>query len=500
LLQASISEPPILHAMLALSAVHEVAALGVAPDDVVHDPAKELGQFSLKQYGKALHQLQPQSGPMDQTAIHVAIIACVLFIYIDFLRGHYQAGCTHLHHGLRLLPELKDFAVPMCGPVSAQTTLTTNWIVEPLLRLYIQANLLWQLPEPLAPAFRAATYVRLPVRFTTLLQARWYLDLLLSRTLSLSMAIKESTLALEKPDRPAPQNHESTHLIHQLHTWRAALSSTRTALQPNLTLRDELTLIVLDGLYSITYIATQTLHTTSELKYDAYTPHFLTALQSTISLYSINRRPGARRAILGQWADAVRSEPTIDIGWQPQLFFTATKCRHRRIRHQAVRLLRCSAHKEGMWDSELVTAMAEEIISLEERDFFSAPSPSPSSPTTTPHPSNNSHNNNNNNTHDSQTNPTIKAEWQAFYDTWHYMAVPTARDLAQTALLPEAYRLTKIIKELPRDPTDVLTLTYRLRDDPTTTALNDDDVPGTSRLQRSVYDLRTKTWTREVIG
>jgi hypothetical protein len=459
--------------MLALSAIHEVATIGTVPEGLVHDPSKELSQFSLKQYGKALHELQPHYGPMDQAAIHVAIITCVLFIYIEFLRGHYQAGCTHLHHGLKLLPELKGFEVPMCGPTSPPNTLTTNCVVEPLLRLYIQANLLWQLPEPLPRAFRAATYVRLPVRFASLLQARWCLDLLLSRTISLSLAIKQSRLAPTKPSIPTASHDESSHLIHQLHTWRAALSQTHSTLQTP-TLRDEITLIVLDGLYSMTTILTQTVHSPSELKYDAYTAYFLSMLKSTIELYRMNRRPGARRAILGKWADAVRSEPTIDIGWQPQLFFTATKCRHRRLRHQAVRLLRCSAHKEGMWDSELVTAMAEEIIALEERDFYS------------------SRDHRGDDEGDGRDDGL-----QEFYDAWHYMDLPTTHDLASTPLLPEGYRLADVVKELPRDPSGVLTLTYRLLDDPVG-SVNGNDV-SSSRLQRSVYDLRTKTWTRDVV-
>lgn len=61
-----------------------------------------------------------------------------------------------------------------------------------------------------------------------------------------------------------------------------------------------------------------------------------------------------------------------DLGWIMPLYFTAIKCRHHRVRLQAIRLLEMSPHKEGIWDATMAASIAREVIQTEEEEFSAA--------------------------------------------------------------------------------------------------------------------------------
>ncbi|KAL2222834.1 hypothetical protein M432DRAFT_23701 [Thermoascus aurantiacus ATCC 26904] len=60
----------------------------------------------------------------------------------------------------------------------------------------------------------------------------------------------------------------------------------------------------------------------------------------------------------------------VDMGIIPPLCYTAIKCRVPSTRRQAIDVLTTSPHREAMWDGAIVAAIAEQVIALEEGDFF----------------------------------------------------------------------------------------------------------------------------------
>lgn len=70
--------------------------------------------------------------------------------------------------------------------------------------------------------------------------------------------------------------------------------------------------------------------------------------------------------------DARHIKPSFsaDLGIVPPLYVVATKCRDPVLRRQAIRLLRSSARREGMWDSELTARIAMWIAEVEEEGVF----------------------------------------------------------------------------------------------------------------------------------
>jgi hypothetical protein len=62
----------------------------------------------------------------------------------------------------------------------------------------------------------------------------------------------------------------------------------------------------------------------------------------------------------------IKASFALDLGIVPPLFVVATKCRDRKLRREAIRLLMSSPRREGMWDSILCGKVAAWIIEVEE--------------------------------------------------------------------------------------------------------------------------------------
>ena len=57
-----------------------------------------------------------------------------------------------------------------------------------------------------------------------------------------------------------------------------------------------------------------------------------------------------------------------DLGIVPPIWLVATKCREPSIRRRAIRVLRSSARREGMWDSAMAAKIAQWVMEVEEND------------------------------------------------------------------------------------------------------------------------------------
>jgi hypothetical protein len=414
LLQASTTERPVLHAVLALGSLHQQ---GAGQDLRGHEGPK-LETFMLRQYALALRELgdrrrrdatdlttRKKPGPRE---LSVTVITAVVFVYFEFLREHYTDGYKHLQFILQLLNECgNDFGIPPCGPNYMQMSsklLRDDWILEPILRLYIQANMLGQIAGPLPKAFQDAAFAPLPSLFTSLQHARWYLDLLTATTLHLQYEHRrrhEHTLGYMAKATPSNANilHTATIVQSQLQVWKTTFAATMTAISDRATQRDHFRYISYGGAQRLAVmmvdvllrsIPTDPVPTSSSISpdshssttervvplsieelYDAHTHLFHQNLLTAISQYTVSSSPTSRRAIIGIVAtDRKHTEPTIDQGWLYHLFFTAIKCRVHRIRQHALRLMRTTWHKEGIWDTGICVKVVEECLRLEEGEIF----------------------------------------------------------------------------------------------------------------------------------
>ncbi|KAG5983200.1 hypothetical protein E4U55_000541 [Claviceps digitariae] len=86
----------------------------------------------------------------------------------------------------------------------------------------------------------------------------------------------------------------------------------------------------------------------------------------TMSTTPTNTKPGFRAD--KYQSSRIKPSFSADLGIVPPLYVVATKCREPRLRRQAIQLLRSSARREGMWDSELAANIGEWVMHIEEFD------------------------------------------------------------------------------------------------------------------------------------
>lgn len=107
-LQMSLSEPAIRYAMIAVSAMFEDESwYGRSP--VARTEAH--AAFALESYNKAISSLI-RAAKANPDSIRVPVMAAIIFICLEFLRGNVESAITHIESGIKML---KDWRRKHCG-------------------------------------------------------------------------------------------------------------------------------------------------------------------------------------------------------------------------------------------------------------------------------------------------------------------------------------------------------------------------------------------------
>lgn len=85
-----------LHAVLALGSAHKREMLNSNGREIRERVAGKQEQSTLQQYNKVISYLQPHFSAKNKESIRIALITCMIFVYLEFLRGRYEAGNIHL--------------------------------------------------------------------------------------------------------------------------------------------------------------------------------------------------------------------------------------------------------------------------------------------------------------------------------------------------------------------------------------------------------------------
>jgi hypothetical protein len=359
-LQASLSEPAVLHAVIALGNTHRA---GVLDHDSGHDCAFSArqannDQLSLQHYGKAIRLLRPKMVPTEKGALRVALITCIVFMSLDLLRGHIKTAELHLTHGLQLLRTVKP-SVPAETKAAGGKTLIRlepyedaidTWIAEAFSRFHLQFALyngvhgqpctLLQNPKPSNLA---------PSHFSNFKQAWLMLEWLINETLHLT-ALAQS----HQPDE------------HQLKSFKIQQQQTRASLTH----------------WISAYHASQStimnevaLSPSIEETYDAHTQRFAAILD----VFKTVREMALVVAVAPTFdeneenmagARGVMARSIMDLGCIQPLYFTALKCRVRSVRVAAIKFILASGHREGIWDARLAGGVAKRVVEVEEGRRF----------------------------------------------------------------------------------------------------------------------------------
>lgn len=441
--QASLSEPAVLHAVLALSSTHWDGSLlpghkawkaGQAPD--------KLERFALQHYNQAIQHLRP---PQGETTLRVALITCLIFISIDLLRGNFATAQLHLRSGLKLLGD------EYCSDsgTSRRSQSTDHWISEVFSRLRVQVELFNQSYQHSYIMLQAAGLFPTVSRFASFKEAWVGLQPLMNGIFALSQRAREL-----RAQRGSPQNNPEL-LGHQqrlragLSWWSSAYGSSKQALQgqgsmETLMSRDsDVAFHTIRAHHTMaTIMADVSLTPGDEMAYDSHNERFLNLIRQLVLVWPTMLPRGPLWGPLGHLADMNRS--IVDMGIIPPLYYTALKCRVHRIRLQAIRLLESSFHREGIWDSEVVSRISRRVMEIEEDGFHE----------------------------------NIGAT-----DNFEITSLPTSEDLSLPAL-PGSHRIGQLDVVLSGSPLEEISLFCRQKDN---------DAGGKVRIGR--YDVSLQQWT-----
>lgn len=444
-LQACTAEPAILHAVLALGSAHqkETAEEGRPREECVVLDSQQA--FMLQEYGVAIRSLQCHLSSRDKRSIHVALAACVIFTFFENLLGRYVAANAHLHSGLRLLAEVYGPHEHLDGETGIQLSRGSvdDWIIESFVRLHVQAALWGQGLPNLCPRLPAFPITPIPTSFDSTNQAAHHMDRLILDILHLAEQCPSSNGS--SAPRAAYNDHQQ-RLLGELNLWLIAHDATSTDVGERFSVIDGFYLTLLRAYHTMVFIILNTCTSPAcEMMYDLHTAEFYSLLEQLVVVWRTHiARPAWR--FHPPTADMPRkiSHSVGDKGWIPLLYFLAVKCRIRRIRLQAIKLLSQTAHREGIWDSRLALIVAKEIVRIEEGDEYE----------------------------------DLEKE-----DRFSIVSVPTEHEIAPPSI-PEYRRLYSTHVGLPSHPSGIVTLEYEHRNA---------NPYGTIRRKRC-YDLQLKRW------
>ncbi|KAI5458525.1 hypothetical protein BGZ63DRAFT_426907 [Mariannaea sp. PMI_226] len=364
LFQASFSEPAVLHAVLALSSVHkrgicypdirELRGGGNIPDQ--HE------QFTLEQYAKAISHLQPHFSSNDRASRRIALMACILFVSLDLLRGHFTTAQIHLQNGLGILQEMQmllstDDAVQ---PHNSYRESTDDWVMEAFSRLHLQLELF---KYTHAHTVRVLPILEAPPHKIESVNDAWNL---------LQQAFDDIFHLAHQARQQVGHawcNDEQMRIGAELGRWLDMFVAFRKRLR-HPTLVEQKCNHLLDVYHTLAGIMNDTCLSVSgdEMIYDLHTDQFTTLLTKLEGLWTVSSTSYISHILPGYWVDMSKS--VIDVGWIPPLYYIAIKCRVHQIRLQAIRLLERAFHREGIWDSKSAACVARKVMEMEEGNFY----------------------------------------------------------------------------------------------------------------------------------
>ncbi|KND93743.1 Sterol regulatory element-binding protein ECM22 [Tolypocladium ophioglossoides CBS 100239] len=423
-LQECHSENAIRHAVVALGALYKTLKESSQPVPapaacrINHmDSAMPHWQAAVKQYSEACNTMLSLSGESPRANRTRLIVSILLACFDSFIGDHKQA-IIQVQAGLGLLERLSTHHAH--GRFPSQDGHVEEDLVVMFTRLAIQAksyDMAFHFPQPYVirltskgqPADgtpRSETSspgsspeVSLPYRFGSLLEARLASDKLCEKLLRF---IERLQLAMDNPSNvlPASWKQYGLSLKGQLDTWTEAFELIfRCRLDPGISHLERSGISALKMFQINTNILFMMMFCDTEVQFDAFLPHFKGIVDLGWEVVSADeRRAAAEQCPHPAMCQHQHSAPkgtctagtvptphmrpsfSADLGIVPPLFVVATKCREPRVRRQAIQLLRSSARREGMWDSELAANIGQWIMQVEEFDEQAPPGAMPTKP------------------------------------------------------------------------------------------------------------------------
>jgi hypothetical protein len=362
IITCSISQPAVLHALLALSSRHQMAisanqGLGRRSDDV----------YGLSQYNQAVRCINSrlQHSHPETDAVEEPLV-CFLLMCFELLGDGDLMALVHLEGALAILCMGNKSKTPgECSPIHSQISrvysgldiLATTFVGSRIPSPETTQDTI-ALPLPLFSGLEK-TLSHLRRRLTELEQRSLYFIRVKSQ--GLNYATPDDLADGKVNQRFLNCQAERAEITHQLREWSVVLDECGKSGQTefSFTLRQEY-LILKARQIGLTISIYNSLEP-DQTNFDNLHNHFEDLVRfSEEFVASLDQASSKHLEIQGP-----SSRFTLDAGIIYPLYLTALKCRDRNIRQCCVQLLsRCG--REGPWDGCMMSQIAKEVIALEE--------------------------------------------------------------------------------------------------------------------------------------
>ncbi|KAF7171390.1 hypothetical protein CNMCM5623_003767 [Aspergillus felis] len=308
-LQASAQEPAVRHALVALSAAHRFDR-SREPWSIPSTYVFDVEQFTLQQYNKAIHHLRLRMGSTQKNTLRVALVTCMIFVTLEYLRGQYQMGSAHLRYAIQLLASI---SAPK--PRSSMS------------------------PSILSPAedFTHTTLIDSYSRLTVQAAMQYY-----------TLRLSQSQSATTDPEMVEIQRKITTDLS----LWRKAYNASLARLEEEATRKDKFGNILLRVYHEMATIMASVCLSDDEMIFDNHTERFLAILKGFIDLWNFYAGATIQIKEIKHFFSTPESDAgchgfTVESGFIPPVYYTALKC-------------------QGVWNGPLLARVLEEVVSIEE--------------------------------------------------------------------------------------------------------------------------------------
>ncbi|KAH8591739.1 hypothetical protein B0O99DRAFT_744188 [Bisporella sp. PMI_857] len=365
-LPATQADPTVLHAVIALSAIHEISTT-IQKDDVWL--ARQ--NFAIQQSAKAVRYCCSLP-PAASRSVEVALTSSILFFFVESFQKNHRAALFHLDWGMRILRDsLSDDPEPETKSppenLIFDKALVKKILVPIFARLDISANNYMedrrikydQLFDHAESAFDA---VSIPVAFSSLKEADESLVMLLywmlnfyqtTRCTYWTFNLHQTAQSQEPLNVPGPDTlrgqcsrvHNELEVL--LRDWLEALNGFVKQRGTNMETRQLRAVVMLKARHLIASISNQAKRTPDDMGFDNYSPEFerIISLSSSLLLHP---------------------SYSVDLNLAYPLYATACMCRDPIIRRRALALLKKCPQIEGVWNSDVFIAIAEWVLQKEE--------------------------------------------------------------------------------------------------------------------------------------
>ncbi|CZR56336.1 uncharacterized protein PAC_06224 [Phialocephala subalpina] len=410
ILQTAEQEESVRLGIISIGALQQTIDLRNSQDSRYIAPFAALDEhhrFAVQEYSKAIKQMRVAISTQKHN-LRTTLLTCLLIICFESLHGNHESAIAQMQVGIRLLEDFIasrreslsvldttssiDSAVaesPSFALHSPAPDIIEDDLVQAFARLDMQANSFIDsrpIDYHLEMRYHGADCIsRMPASFSSIPEARRYYELVTRRLMHwISSVFHRRTcengqsqgsqllsqisprnqhqapdsecggiLNRENPIHPPSSSTYAEQQFHldELERWRCSFTPLLNSYRDQTQSKEYLAVTSLQVRFMSSRFALSANLSTDQLIYDDRIEEVreITRLAKILHLHP-----------------STKGEFAFDLGYIPQLYVIAIKCRDRSLRREAIQLLRSRSWREGVWDSKLAASMAVALMEIEE--------------------------------------------------------------------------------------------------------------------------------------